>query len=159
MTYEEALATLRNLKDKRGRHPIMCDNDRCAVESTIVSDPLQRQRIRQWVQALRREIYQQGRYDLYNATRKTFCCMGVYCSAIDGVPLGQLVKLQYPNSLPNSSWPLLRSYNRAFAAMNDQGRLTFNEIADIIEATLLRPVPKPNPYRPGKKISPLARVG
>jgi|GEM_PF-6569086 len=53
-----------------------------------------------------------------------------------------------PNSLPNSSWPLLRSHNRAFAAMNDSAGVTFEETADIIKATLLRPILMPKPFTP-----------
>lgn len=144
MTYTEATRKLRSLADEDG-HPIMCDNDRCAIENTIVTDPVQRERLRRWVSALRSGVYPQGRFCMYDASTKGFCCLGVYCEAVDAVPAQYLAKLEYPNSTPNSTWPLLRSHNRAFAALNDSARLTFKETADIVEATLLRPIPAPQP--------------
>lgn len=90
---------------------------------------------------------------VYDASTNGFCCLGVYCEAVDAVPAQYLAKLEYPNSTPNSSWPLLRSHNRAFAALNDYGRLTFEETADIVEATLLRPIPRPKRHTANGKPS------
>lgn len=108
---------------------------------------------KKWVDALRSGKYPQGRHSL-NQGDRAYCCLGVACEVAiaSGIPVikthsgfGQTIK--YNNSscvLPLTilRWLGLTSASGHFGdgrtgslvGLNDDGRHTFNDIADIIES-------------------------
>lgn len=103
-----------------------------------------------WIAALRSGEYKQGTGRLQSETG--YCCLGVACKVL--IPDDKL-KLKdngflnggYPLSQPNTPrW--LKHINDDFYRktdgylddLNDKGRLTFNDIADLLEAVYVHEV-------------------
>lgn len=144
MTYEEALASMRARRTNEGV-PAFSDTEIERLTQIHVKDSEGREKVRQWVRALRSEVYKQTASMLHSADGG-FCCLGVYCEAVNRIPLIALNGQSYPSSLQDE--PTARDFGRTFgdyaenlfAAMNDRAHMTFDEIADVAEAVLLRPV-------------------
>jgi hypothetical protein len=109
---------------------------------------------KKWVAALRSGRFKQGRYTLNHGDNK-FCCLGVACEvAIEaGVPVKKVVSgygqtHSYDEArtvlpLVVMQWLGLASASGHFqgkirpdslVGLNDDGRHTFNDIADLIES-------------------------
>lgn len=112
-----------------------------------------------WIKALRSGKYKQGKSELFNKSEKTYCCLGVLC-VVAGIKsttgkdmFGQKAQMfDGQNSVaPPAAMNFvgLRTEGGAFEDLekkyadyitsalwdlNDAGNLSFNEIADIIEA-------------------------
>jgi len=88
-----------------------------------------------WIEALRSGRYKQGRGFLRNANDE-FCCLGVLCDIVDPSRWEK-------NGNKACAWDGLRMYppdylepsmTRQYPHMNDVQKLSFNEIADFVEA-------------------------
>lgn len=98
-----------------------------------LTDAQDRANVARWIQALRSGEYPQTTGTL---TRDgAFCCLGVYCEAVERIPIIELDHWEMPP--PESNIPLNHDTKQFFTALNDSERLSFEEIADIAEALLL----------------------
>lgn len=121
----------------------------------------QKAHIRKWVDALRSGRYQQGRGSLHG-TPQEFCCLGVACDIYrqetgngewqspfefeeDDTYFmldGQLYQSLPPTKV-DDYFGIDPIYHKPefdlpkFITMNDEDKLTFEQIADVIERTLL----------------------
>lgn len=109
---------------------------------------------RDWLKALRSGKYSQGQDALYDPASKSFCCLGVLCE-INGIKRSDMVHMGMPQEVgfgkdatPERSeipkgveydaneyaWSVL--YNgklTPLSVLNDSKRLSFKQIANIIE--------------------------
>jgi hypothetical protein len=108
----------------------------------------------QWVEALRSGKYKQGKALLFSTVEQSYCCLGVNCAVLNQpyitkYPKGSVSKglpdmedaQEWWQTLPNrelidspkvkykGKWMLL-------VELNDDVGLTFEQIADLIEAQL-----------------------
>lgn len=87
---------------------------------------------RRWVFALRSGKYKQGTGTMYNSKLDTYCCLAV----ASDIYSGGATKNSY-TFLPEA---IAGGFDNEIAAtlidMNDMHRMSFNEIADWIEANL-----------------------
>ena len=94
---------------------------------------LQKKSIKAWVRALRSGKYTQGREQIYDRHRETYCCIGV------------LARIQNRNmdDITTHSFCHEGKYNVGrdtmfhLVKMNDEDKNSFEEIADYIEKTYL----------------------
>lgn len=140
MTREEALELLES-----GNVDFDAEVDAAPVA------PEDREKITQWVRALRSSAYPQGDAYLYTPAHKDhdyddetpegYCCLGVYCYEVAQVSLHKLQNNEFPRDA-DIDFPLTYTAQSSLAALNDgcmkNGRMipsrTFSQIADIIEA-------------------------
>lgn len=96
-----------------------------------------------WVDALRSGEYKQGHGLLYNEKADSYCCIGVGARVMFGVPNSQLLNKAlywkgepiFEGNIALSSMMVEHEGNyRYLTALNDVEQLTFDQIADLIEA-------------------------
>lgn len=140
MTYEQAIDELRS----RPLDTALPSNEVDKIAALHVTDAKAREKVRQWVAALRGGAYGQTPSALYSSDTHGFCCLGVYCEAVDRIPAFKLIGSGFPSALASGEISSFRStigdVEDVFANMNDHAQMTFDEIADVVEAILLRPV-------------------
>lgn len=104
-----------------------------------------------WLAALRNGTRKQGQSALYNAQTKGYCCLGVLCSVMR-VPRLELDDVCMPNDLENFHeifripleveademfWKVpYKGKLRPLEELNDIDKLSFKQIANIIERTV-----------------------
>jgi hypothetical protein len=102
-----------------------------------------------WVAALRSGEYKQGYMKLYNQKEQTYCCLGVLCQLYaneKGIAFGEVTEPWSVALTPSvRDWAGLRSVNPYIRfdgnihdamSLNDNEKLTFPQIADLIEKNL-----------------------
>ena len=115
---------------------------------------LERNFKRRWVAALRSDKYKQTVWYLYDAGG--FCCLGVMC-ALRGAKLNEMDQVSLPSDLPNFNELFnIKSEHASFffafgvqawqvpycgemvnlSELNDKRRLSFKQIANIIERSV-----------------------
>lgn len=85
---------------------------------------------KEWVAALRSGEYKQGKYDLYTPKTNSYCCLGVAAKVV-GATIEQMLK---GGGYIEAEKQLAMFETEAFWRMNDDQGLTFEQIADRIEA-------------------------
>jgi hypothetical protein len=103
---------------------------------SLLYDETVKSNIEKWIVALRSGEFKQGRRCLHDKLLKTYCCLGVaneVCQlneTSDQVLLGthKLMGLVYARGAY-----VLSGKTEALSSMNDSGKFTFDEIADVIE--------------------------
>jgi hypothetical protein len=96
-------------------------------------------RLAKWVEALQSGEYKQGRESLYDAHDCTYCCLGVAERAINGNTQGNMIYLDYPSELKRHATfdgmlleDMKTNCGVTFAGLNDEDRLTFKQIANLL---------------------------
>lgn len=110
---------------------------------------MNKQNITKWVKALRSGEYKQTRGMLQN--NKGFCCLGVACKIFiseknqtlndNDLLYGGLVdQLNATQWLKNINGNFNNKTQKTFIKLNDIDKLTFDEIADLLEAVYIHKV-------------------
>lgn len=102
-----------------------------------------------WAAALRSGKYKQGGSELYNSFYNTYCCLGVLCSVNKERHYGHVLprKNLHAKTYEQLGGSYPEAFGKRFEYLNDIGyveadgtgktssddRLTFDEIADLIE--------------------------
>jgi hypothetical protein len=116
----------------------------------MTTDKLPPEVKRRWVTALRSGEYLQGREALRKIDNDTlepvYCCLGVLCQ-LEGIEPESWLQSWLPPEL-STKYPVLgvpdpdsvpsgnNTWQQRLAMLNDDDELTFEEIADVIEAEL-----------------------
>lgn len=96
------------------------------------------ERRKAWVEALRSGDYKQGKWEMYNSCRDTYCCLGVGHKLATG---------ENPKRSSTDGYDIVKEYyglkdqlgrygndgDKALFHHNDTDDYSFNQIADIIE--------------------------
>lgn len=97
---------------------------------------------RKWIEALRSNLYLQGKEYLYNNKINTYCCLGV-AGIVCGLTKEEMNNNEYLNDeiVPEALYGDGEEDTQTIpvqtlVSMNDSGRYSFNQIADFIEKEL-----------------------
>lgn len=87
-----------------------------------------------WIDALRSGEYKQGKGVLYNKKDNTYCCLGVLYEVTEGLRITKDLNGPFDNINTEGYIPLFPLVDTEIWRLNDIDKLTFNHIADILEA-------------------------
>lgn len=114
---------------------------------------MKKRQMERWVKALKSGKYEQGSEKLYNPETNAYCCLGVlthinkqylkdyeskdvYCGKTESLPDSIMAHTGIQESMGEYVCP--EGFEDNLARLNDEGNLSFTEIADIIEQNYKR---------------------
>lgn len=103
---------------------------------SVIVNTLDRKNLRRWINALRSNEYNQGYGLLYDWVNDAYCCLGVFCkiNTNDFDDDFVVTWLTAAQQQPMGVYDL--NLQKFFSALNDNYKLSFGQIADVIETIL-----------------------